>query len=166
MPSDRLPVVQTAGDLAVVDPDTGELAHLRNAPDHAILHAAEKLAEHDREVLAFKRALAAVAQERFGTGTSHAGGFGFKVAESSNWPQGPTTTALNTLVDRGLITTGDRDRCLPLKPKPEGRALNSLLSRLMKSNPEAAKLLADACTTSPPSIRDIEREAVNAEAVE
>ena len=43
-----LPAILTAAGLEVLDPATGELVDLHDASDHALGHAAQKLAEADR----------------------------------------------------------------------------------------------------------------------
>lgn len=159
-----LPVIQTEGDLAVVDPDTGLVTTLRDASDRALAYAADRVAHLDRDILAAKRALAAELRDRHGVGQVHAGGYGFKIAESQSWPVGATKDALERLVADGKVSEADARRAMPDKPKPDTRALKALIGRLTVSDPEAARLLADACTTSPPSVRDVVPEAVDAEA--
>ena len=160
-----LPVLRDGLDeVAVIDPSTGELAPLRDATDRALVNAARLLAEHDRDVLDFKRALARELRVRHGVGKAEAGGYGFTVTESSSWPLGAVTTALERLVAAGAIGDGDARRCVPQKPKPDAVQLRSLLGRLMVSDPDAARLLAAACTTSPPSVREVREVAVDVEA--
>jgi len=148
-------------ELAVIDPDTGELAPLRDASDRALAHAAQKLAEHDSEVYAMKRALAHELRSRHGVGKATAGGYGFTVAESQSWPVGATQDALRALVAAGVITQGDAHRAMPVKPKPDARQLKALIGRLTVSDPEAARVLAGACSVSPPSVRDVHVVAVD-----
>ena len=132
-----LPVLRDGLDeVAVIDPDTGELAPLRDATDRALVNAARLLAEHDRGVLDFKRALAHELRVRHGVGKAEAGGYGFTVTESTSWPLGAVTAALERLVADGVI------------------------GRLMVSDPDAARLLAAVCTTSPPSVREVREVAV------
>lgn len=157
-----LPVLHTDGDLQVIDPSTGESLALRDASDHAIAHACERVTELDRALLETKRALAAEMRERHGVGTVHAGGYTMKVTESQSWPLNATESALHRLLSEGRISPGDVERCMPSKPRPDGRQLKALVGRLLASDPDAARVLAEACTTSPPSVRDIEREAVDA----
>lgn len=155
-----LPVRFTAGDLAVVEPDTGEVLPIRNASDRALADAALRVAELDRDLLAAKRALAAELRQRHGVGAAHAGGYAFTVAESRSWPVRATADALDRLARTGRIAEADVLRAMPSKPRPDSRQLKSLLERLMMSDPDAARILADACTVSPPSLRDIQPEAV------
>lgn len=158
-----LPVIfDRGGNLAIPDQDTGELVSLREASDRALLTVAEEIAELDRQTLEAKRALAAELRERHGVGTAHAAGFGFKVAESTSWPEGKVRDTLNTLVNEGRVSEADAERCW--KSKPDATQLKALAGRLTLSDPEAARMLAQACTTSPPSVRDVKREAVDAEA--
>jgi hypothetical protein len=152
------------GDLAVADPDTGDVVALRDASDRALAHAAQKVADHDRDVLLLKRALAAELRDRYGVGKSDAGGYAWNVVESQTWPLGATTSALDTLVARGTITPGDVTRCMPAKPRPDARQLRALVGRLQAVNPAAAEVLANACTLSPPSLRDVHETAVDAPA--
>lgn len=159
-----LPVLAAAGNHQVADPDTGELLDLRDASDHALAAAAQRVAELDRELFEAKRALAAELRDRHGVGATHAGGFAFTISESQSWPQGATQQALDELVRAGWISEADRERAMPSKPKPDTRALKALAGRLVVSNPDAAKVLADACTVSPPSVRDVRAEAVEGEA--
>lgn len=157
-----LPVLLSdIADPAVVDTDTGEVVPIKDAPDRALAVAAEQLALIDRQVWAAKRALADELRQRYGVGRSHAGGYGFTVSESVSWPVGATSEALEELVADDKISAGDADRCMPLKPKPDARQLNALLGRLL-SDPDAARVLAEARTTSPPSLRDVEPETVDA----
>jgi hypothetical protein len=151
-------------ELAVIDPDTGELAPLRDASDRALAHAAKVLAAHDGEVLAMKRAVAHELRDRHGVGKASAGGYDFTVAESQTWPVGATQAALSALVETGKIAPGDAERVMPAKPRPDGRALKALLGRLMVSDPDAARVLADAATVSPPSVREVREVAVDAPA--
>ena len=160
-----LPVLRDGLDeVAVIDPDTGELAPLRDATDRALVNAARLLAEHDRDVLDFKRALARELRVRHGVGKAAAAGYDFTVTESQSWPAGATRDALRGLVEAGVIAQGDADRAMPSKPRPDARQLKSLLGRLMVSDPDAARLLAAACTTSPPSVREVREVAVDVEA--
>lgn len=158
-----LPVVVQDNGLFVADPDTGQMVALCEASDRVLAMAAAEVAEHDRRVLDIKRALAAELRERHGVGTAHAGGYRLLVAESVSWPVGATSSALSELRERGVISQGEVDRCLPSKPKPDGVKLKALIGRLTVSDPEAAKLLADAATVSPPSVRDVQLESVDAE---
>lgn len=156
-----LPVLAAAGNHQVAEPDTGELVDLRDASDRALAAAAERVSELDRDLLAAKRALAAELRDRHGVGATHAGGFVFTITESQSWPQGATQAALDELVRAGWISEADRERAMPSKPKPDARALKALAGRLAVSNPEAAAVLAGACTVSPPSLRDVCAEAVD-----
>jgi hypothetical protein len=150
-----LPVLAdpVSGNLTIPD-DTGEMVLLHDATPHAFLRAVERLAEHDAEVLATKRAFGEEAKDRYGVGSCHDGGFDFKVSESTSWPQRATDDALRTLLLRGKISQADNDRAMP------ATQLKALLGRLL-SDPEAAKILADARTTSPPSVRDVRACAVD-----
>ena len=152
------------GDLTVVDPESGEALAPWQASDRALVHAVEKVAELDSELLRAKRALAHELRHRHGVGATHAGGYGFTIAESQSWPAGPVRDALAHLVGTGAITQADADRAMPSRPKPDARALKALAGRLAVSNPDAARVLADACTVSPASVRDIHPEAVDTEA--
>lgn len=156
-----LPVKFTAGDLAVVDPDSGELLTVRKSSDRALLHAAERLAQHDRDILHAKRAIAAELHQRHGVGKARAGGYRFTATEKTSWPVGATEQALGRLLADGHITRAEHDRCLPAKPKPDARQIKALLGRLLTSNQAAAKVLADACSKSPPSLSDVDAEAVD-----
>lgn len=158
-----LPVVVQETSLLVADPDTGEMVQLREASDRVLAAAAAEVAEHDRQVLDIKRAIAAELRERHGVGTAHAGGYRFVVAESVSWPVGATSSALSKLRERGVISQGEIDKCLPSKPKPDGVKLKALINQLTVSDPEASRLLADAATVSPPSVRDVQLESVDVE---
>jgi len=160
----NLPVLQGDQGYLVPEPDTAELLPVREASDRALAAAAEQLAQLDAEVLRAKRAIAAELRDRYGVGKAHAGGFSFAVTESVSWPVGATEEALRHLLERGVISHGDYDRAMPLKPSPNRSQLKALIGRLMTSDPEAAKLLADAATTSPPSVRDVVAEAVEGRA--
>ena len=156
-----LPVLRTEHDeLAVVDPNTGALELLSEASDRALAHAADLLAEHDAFILQCKRAVAHELRDRYGVGKAEAGGYEFRVTESTSWPMGPVSDALTRLVAEGSIGEGDVRRCVPELPRPDARALKATLGRLMLSDPNAAKVLADACTVSPPSVRDIRKTSV------
>lgn len=161
-----LPVVQQGDTLVVLDRGTGELVAVRDASDRVLARAAEEIAAADQQILEVKRALARELRSRHGVGRGHAGGYAFTVAESTSWPVGATGEALAALVQRGTISQGDADRCMPSKPKPDGRQLKALIGRLTVSDPEAAKALADSATVSPPSVRDVQLESVDAEAAE
>jgi hypothetical protein len=157
-----LPVIRDGLDeLAVIDPDTGELAPLRDASDRALAHAAQKLAEHDSEVYAMKRALAHELRARHGVGKAEAGGFAWVVAESTSWPAGAVKSVLEELVREGVITEADAKRCFPPKPTPNAVQLKALIGRLTVGNPVAAKRLAGAATVSPPSVREVHVVAVD-----
>jgi hypothetical protein len=155
-----LPVLAdpVSGNLMIPD-DTGELVAIHEASDNVLLRAVARLSELDAEIMAAKRALAFEARERYGVGSCHEGGHDFKVSEATSWPQRPTDGALKTLLLKGKISQADYDRAMPSKPKPDGTQLKALLGRLL-SDPEAAKILADARTTSAPSIREIKSVAV------
>jgi hypothetical protein len=155
-----LPVLAGDTGLLVIDPQSGEALPARDASDHAILHAAEKVGELDRQIYEAKRVLAAELRQRYGVGSSSAGGYRFTVAESQSWPLKATTDALDRLVADGRISEADAQRAMPSKPKPDTRALKALAGRLAVSDPDAAKVLAEACTVSPASIRDLHNEAV------
>ena len=159
-----LPVLRTEHDeLAVVDPDTGALELLSEASDRALAHAADLLAEHDAFILQCKRAVAHELRERYGVGKAEAGGYEFRVTESTSWPMGPVSDALTRLVAEGSIGEGDVRRCVPDKPRPNPVQLKALLGRLMVSDPDAARVLAAAASVSPPSVRDVRAVAVDAE---
>lgn len=159
-----LPVLYIETGLGVVDEDTGEVLALQDAPDRAVLAAAEKVAELDRDLLQAKRALAAEIRDRHGVGTVHAGGFSCVVAESQSWPIGATSDALDDLVVSGAISQANADRAMPSKPKPDNRQLKALIGRLLLSDPESAKALSRAATVSPPSLRDVRSDSVDTEA--
>jgi hypothetical protein len=156
-----LPVLAdpVSGNLMIPD-DTGELVAIHEATDNVLLRAVARLSELDAEVMAAKRALAFEARERFSVGSSERGGYQFKVAESQSWPLQATDDALRTLVLKGKISQADYDRAMPLKRKPDAVQLKALLGRLL-SDPEAAKILAHARTTSPPRIEGVRACAVD-----
>jgi hypothetical protein len=156
-----LPVLAdpVSGNLMIPD-DLGVMVEIHRASDNVLLRAVARLHELDAEVMAAKRALALEARERYGVGTCHEGGHDFKVSESTSWPQRPTDDALKTLLLKGKISQADYDRAMPAKPKPDATQLRALLGRLL-SDPEAAKILADARTASPPSVRDVRACAVD-----
>ena len=160
--SPLLPVVFETSGAALIDPDTYELVDLRHASDRAIITAAQQIAELDAHLYAAKRALAAELHDRHGVGTTTAGGYQFQIAESQSWPIGATGHALSKLVTSGAITLGDANRAMPDKPKPDARILKALAGRLAVKDPDAARILADAATVSPPSIRQITPVAVDA----
>lgn len=151
-----------AAEPTVINQETGEVLALRDAPDRVLLEAAARVAELDRELLAAKRALAAELRKRHGVGATRAAGYRFTVAESTSWPVKATADALHDLAASGAIGEGDVLRCLPEKPKPDARALKALAGRLAVSDPDAARILAGACTVSPPSLRDITEDAIDA----
>jgi hypothetical protein len=158
-----LPILRDGlDDLAVVDPDTGGLTPLRDASDRALAHAAKLLAEHDNDVYAMKRALAAELRERHGVGQCRAGGYAWEVAEATSWPVRATQAALEELVRSGAVSAGDAERCLPRKPKPSTAQVKALLGRLMVSDPDAARRLAEAATVSPASVRDVREVSTDA----
>lgn len=161
--TDLLPVVQTAGDLHVTT-EHGELVPLRDAADADLLRAVTRVRELGDEVNAAKRALAHELRDRCGVGTSHAGGHDFKVTEGQTWPERRTEEALNVLLRRKAISGADYARAMPSKPKPDARQLKALLNRLLVSDPEAARILADACTVSPPRLEDVRPNAVEGSA--
>ena len=146
----------------VVDPDTGELVALRDASDRALAVAAEQIVALDAELFARKRMLAAELRDRHGVGRVNAGGYRFTIIESESWPKSATAAALEELVRVGAITHADADRAMPAKPTPDARALKALAGRLAVRSPEAARILARACTVSPPSVREITPTAVDA----
>ena len=161
----NLPIVHDdLGQLAVIDPDTGEVLPVTAASDRALISAARQVAEADALLLDAKRTLARELRDRYSVGTVHAGGYRFTITESTSWPAGPTRDALAELVGSGAISQADADRAMPSKPKPDARALKALAGRLAVSNPDAARVLAEACTVSPASVRDIHAEAVDTEA--
>lgn len=157
-----LPVVVDALGYAVLDRSSGELVDLRTASDHAIASAAVELAEHDAHVLQIKRALAAEMRIRHGVGKTERGGYEFTVAESTSWPAARTADALDDLLRAGKIGDSDVLRCMPERPRPDPRQLKSLIGRLMVSDPDAARVLASAATTSPPSLREVRATAIDA----
>lgn len=157
-----LPILRTEHDeLAVVNPDTGALELLSEASDRALAHAADLLAQHDADVLSMKRAVAHELRDRYGVGKAEAGGYEFRVTESTSWPMGAVSDALTRLVAEGSIGEGDVRRCVPSKPKANPVQLKALLGRLLVSDPDAARVLAAAATTSPPSVRDVRVVAVD-----
>jgi hypothetical protein len=154
-------IVDGVGELGVFDADTGEVTSIRDASDRSLAHAAKQIAEYDYFILSCKRALAHELRSRHGVGKATAGGYGFTVAESQSWPVGATQDALRALVAAGVITQGDAHRAMPVKPKPDARQLKALIGRLTVSDPEAARVLAGACSVSPPSVRDVHVVAVD-----
>ncbi len=161
----RLPVLyDDDGALAIVDPDTGEWLPVRHASDRALAHAAAQIAELDRETLDAKRTVAAELRTRHGVGKANAGGYEFTIAESQTWPAGPTQDALARLVGDGLISEADAARAMPSRPRPDVRQLKALAGRLAVTDPDAARVLVEACTVSPASVRSVQAAAVDAEA--
>lgn len=157
-----LPVVaQQGGNLALVD-ENGEVVALRDAPDHALLLAVERVREIRADLQAAERALACQLRERHGVGTSHVGSHDFTIREDQRWPDRATYESLSVLKASGAISQADVDRAMPLKRKPDAQALKALLGRLMVSDPDAAKVLATACSVSPPSVRDVRVSATDA----
>lgn len=148
---------------AVVDRETGQMVALTDASDRAIAQAAADLAEHDKHVFVLKRALAAEAHSRYGVGKSEAGGYAFTVTEATSWPAGAVGAALRKLVADGSVSAADAERCFPAKPTPSGVQIKALIGRLTVSDPEAAKLLANTATVSPPSLREVRAVAVDAD---
>lgn len=161
--TDMLPVVQTAGDLCVLD-EHGELIALRDATDHVLLRAYSRVREAGDEVNAAKRALAHELRDRYGVGTSHAGGHRFVVKEGQSWPDRRTEEALDLLTRRGSISGADKDRAMPWRRRPDAVQLKALLGRLIIRDPEAHRILADACTVSPPRLEDVRPDAVDGSA--
>lgn len=158
----NLPVLYQ-GDVLVVADEQGELIALVDAPDGVILGAYERVAEADRELKAAKTALAAELRARHGVGSSSSAGFSFKVTEAQSWPQARTKEALMSLVEKGVIRMADLERAMPLKRVPDARALKALVGRLMVKDPGAAQVLADACTISPPALREVHPDAIRGE---
>lgn len=159
--SDALPVVWSDDDQPFIpDPASGELLPVAAHADETLLLVAEQAAQVDRRILTLKRAVAHELRDRHGVGVARSAGFRFQVAEPTNWPKGATWIALQTLVESGAIGRADAERCMPSKPTPDGRQLKALLGRLVTADAEAARVLQQACTTSPPSLRDVEREAI------
>lgn len=158
----NLPVVHEGDALAIVDAN-GELVPLTDAPDRTILDAYERVVEADREVFAAKRALAAEMRNRYGVGSTNAAGYAFKVTESQSWPQGRTKEALMVLLEQRKVSQADVERAMPLKRVPDARALKALVGRLTVEDPVSAKLLADACSVSAPSLRDVQADSVPGE---
>jgi hypothetical protein len=159
----NLPVAVHDGDLLIIDQDTGEAFPIGQASDHTLAAAMERIAEFDRDLFTAKRAVAAELRARHGVGKSVAGGYEFTVAESQSWPVGAVTEAMSKLLEEGRISAVDHVRALPVKPHPDPRQLKSLIGRLTVTDPEAATLLAAACTVSPASVRGVKRTAVTAE---
>ncbi|MEJ7783387.1 MAG: hypothetical protein WKF96_01200 [Solirubrobacteraceae bacterium] len=159
----NLPAVLTDEGLALADPDTGALSSVADASDHALLNAAAKVADLDRDLLSMKRTIANEMRGRYGVGAAQEGGWSWKVTESVSWPAGAVATALSTLTADGAITDADARRAMPAKPTPNGPALKALITRLTTSDPVAARRLADAASTSPPSLRDVRAVAVEHE---
>lgn len=155
-----LPVLATDTGLLIPNPDTGELQPLHQATDRTLAQAADELGRLDRELLEAKRAIARELRERYGVGRVHAGGYGFTVTESQSWPLKATSDVLDGLAREGRISEADVIRCMPERPKPDGRQLKALIGRLTVSDPEAARAVAEACSVSPPSVRDVVLESV------
>src|SRR3954468_7614390 len=110
----------------VAEPDTGEVVPLNEASDRAIATAIQEVADHDRQVLTAKRALAAELRMRHGVGTASAGGYRFVVKEQTSWRLGGTQAALGRPLRDGKITQADARRALPPKPTPNAVELKSL----------------------------------------
>lgn len=150
------------GGVQIVDLSTGDILPVRDASDRALAHAAERIAVADRELLELKRAVAAELRDRHGVGYCSAGGYEFKVTEAQTWPVGATKTALYDLMERGFISPGDVQRCMPNAPKPDGRQLKALAARLALKDADAHNTLLGALTTSPPAVRDVHATATDA----
>ncbi len=158
-----LPVLDSDDGLVIADPDTGALASVRDASDHALLNAAARIAELDAQVRSMRLTIAAEMRERHGVGLAREGGWSWKVTESVSWPAGAVKVALDALVSNKTISMADAKRAMPDKPTPSGPALKALIGRLTTKYPAAAQRLADAASTSAPSLRDVRAVAVEHE---
>lgn len=158
-----LPVIHRDDRLLVADPDTGELLPLAAASDRALAAAAEQAQRLDRDLLDCRRALAAELRARHGVGRARAGGYRFEVTQSTSWPARATTDTLARLVADGVIGQADADRCMPARPRPDARQLKALIGRLTVTDPDAARTLAATATVSPPSVRDVQADHVDAD---
>lgn len=159
----NLPVLAdpVTGNLTIPDENGEHWVAIHEASPRARMLAVERLAELTNEAYAAKRALAAAMFEEFGTGTVHAGGFDFEINEVTSWPKGATDDALQTLLVRGKITRADYDRAMPLKPTPSKPQIEALLRRLLLRDPEAYRILADACLTAAPALAKVRACAVD-----
>lgn len=159
----NLPVLAdpVTGNLTIPDENGEHWVAIHDASPRARMLVVERLSAIIDGALAAKRVLALSMREDFGVGVSRAGGFSFKVNESTSWPKGATGDALKTLVLRGMISQADADRAMPPNPTPNATQLKALLSRLLMTNPEAYKILAEACTTSGPSLAEVRACAVD-----
>lgn len=146
-----LPVVQHAGQLAVIEPATGQLIPLTDAAPPLLAQIIDELDAILQDARTAKNTVSDELRDRMGT-EKHmdAGLFTVEQVKRRDWDKHATTTALAALVASGHITVGQADEAMPERTerRPDGRRLNALLVQLAGDDPVAAQGLARARSES------------------
>lgn len=160
-----LPVTYDHGHPLVLDPDTGELVPLADAPPRVLAAAVEQLAKDLADLRDARSAIEAELQRRMGTArTLDVGSHLVEQNRKREWEPAATWRALVDLTTAGLVAPDDADEAMPevTARKPDGRNLNALLTRLVGEDPVAAQPLAQA--RSERAYVKVQRTAVEGEA--
>lgn len=131
----------------VVDASSGEVVALADLDDASVADAAERLDRLMDDVREARGVLRDELARRLKREKSMSAGACFVERKITNrWDVDGTWAALAMLVEDGHIGPDEADEAMPEKAvrKPDGRKLNSLLTRLVGEDPVAAGPLAQA----------------------
>lgn len=139
------PIVHTGGTIAVIDPDTGQVLALSDAPASLLARGVDHLDHVTRDAVSARATLADELGRRLGGArTLDAGSHHVEKNVRRTWDATATWRALAGLVEEGIITPPEVDEAMPEKTqrRPDGRKLNALLTRLVGEEPTLAQALA------------------------
>ena len=127
----------------LLDPRTGELLNLRNVPLVNVAQVRQNAKDPLDQARQVVRACEDELETRHREGLIADAPFPVKRGASWMWDASLTHEALAQLVADDVISPAEADALVPetMVRKPDGRALKSLLSRLMASDLDAAALL-------------------------
>lgn len=137
----------------LIDPDTGEAIALADLSPEVLAHWSDYLNELGREARSWRTAFNDELGRRLAAERSRKGTFGrfaVEASEKREWDPDLAWAALGELVAAGLVTAAEAAEAMPevTTRKPDGRRLNSILTRVVGEDPVAAQALAQARASS------------------
>lgn len=145
----NLPVIFDGATLGVIDPESGEVYSLGDAPPDVLANVEQLCAQVAQEARNAKAVLDDELSRRMGRERKvDYGPFHVESGERREWDADQTWRALADLCEAGLITPKEVDDAMPevTTRKPDGRALNAILTRVVGEDPAKAQALAQART--------------------
>jgi hypothetical protein len=146
-PADLLPVRYVDASTMVVDPASGDMFLLDDAPPAVLARAAAYMDAVSGEARRLRRTVGDQLQARMGRERRvDLGSHLAEVKHKNEWDEDETCAALGRLRELGLVTNDQIEQAVPevLVRKPDGRRLNTLLSGLLGDAGDAEPEVLDA----------------------